>query len=286
MEPTNDQTNPQASPAPEAGNDLGPIVSMADAASLDAAINNLSSDSAGVQQVGNPATLATPPAPAPAEIGETVSVGVQTVETPMAQPMTGASNALGGESMGAVASESLVATPTIGVDAFAANPVLQPSAATVGATETAMAGAGQDLGGANVGSQGGFVGQATPLVFQPTTTGLVNEMDPIAMPEPAPAPDPIEEELKAPFKAADPVPGSIGSAVSVPANGGATQSPQNVAFNDPAGMASNNQPKKKGFSLSLGGKQNKNSLIIIGVVGGIVVIILVVVLIMMLGGNI
>ena len=77
-------------------------------------------------------------------------------------------------------------------------------------------------------------------------TGL-NVTDPIMMPEKPEAPDPIEEELKAPMKAAGPVPGSIGSAVSGPTDGGAAPAPAenpfandgikptpSVSFNDPA----------------------------------------------------
>ena len=82
-------------------------------------------------------------------------------------------------------------------------------------------------------------------VFQPGNLNGVAATDPIMMPEPAPAPDPIEEELKAPMKAAGPVPGSIGSAVSgpeaaepMPVNDSAfvapAGSPQSVSFTDPA----------------------------------------------------
>ena len=62
------------------------------------------------------------------------------------------------------------------------------------------------------------------------TQPLVSATDPITMPAPPKAPNPIEEELKAPFKPADPVPGSIGSAISVPEgvfspNGGSSHTP-------------------------------------------------------------
>lgn len=140
-------------------------------------------------------------------------------------------------------------------------------------------------------------GPATPAapvapVFQP---GGVNPMlgatDPITMPNPPKAPDPIEEELKAPMKAAGPVPGSIGSAISMPseqpaAPEAAAQMGQvpNVAFNDPA--AAQGQPmqaapvkaaKKNPFS-----KLDKKSLIMLCAIAGIVVIALVVVLISMM----
>lgn len=83
-------------------------------------------------------------------------------------------------------------------------------------------------------------------VFQPSGRGI-SATDPIMMPEPAKAPDPVEEELNAPMKAAAPVPGSIGSAVSGPEgkaagtdamddifNASPVEQPRNVSFNDPA----------------------------------------------------
>ena len=100
-------------------------------------------------------------------------------------------------------------------------------------------------------------------IIQPGGQGLA-ATDPIMRPEPAPAPDPVEEELKAPMKAAEPVPGSIGSAVSGPAGTSAEASVEqafpentsgqvpNVAFNDPAtqpqpsaGAETGTKPAKK-----------------------------------------
>ena len=124
--------------------------------------------------------------------------------------------------------------------------------------------------------------------------------DPIMKPEPAKAPDPIEEELKAPMKAAGPVPGSIGSAVSGPAseNGGMDvpmggnpfdnmpkERTQNVPFNDPA-MEPNSA--QGGVIGSGSGKkpQNKKVLIALVAVAAVIVVALVVVLVMQLtGGN-
>ena len=60
---------------------------------------------------------------------------------------------------------------------------------------------------------------------QPLATPTMAATEAIMRPEPAPKPDPIEEELKAPLKAAEPVPGSIGSAVSVPAPEGTEELP-------------------------------------------------------------
>lgn len=126
-------------------------------------------------------------------------------------------------------------------------------------------------------------------VFRPTGGGLVAATDPITMPNPPKAPDPIEEELKAPFKAADPVPGSIGSAISVPSGDTATAQGDNVAMNgasapqtpsvsftDPAAEPTpvNNKPAKK--------KTSRSTLILLSVVAAMVVIALVAVLVVQL----
>ncbi len=127
-------------------------------------------------------------------------------------------------------------------------------------------------------------------VFQPGNHGI-SATDPIMMPEPAKAVDPIEEELKAPMKAAAPAPGSIGSAVSGPKNGstdtGAASdlfntSPsdhtRNVSFNDPATQPDNPQGSK-----TPKGKTNKTTLIALTVVFVIIAIVLVVVLLGQMG---
>lgn len=112
--------------------------------------------------------------------------------------------------------------------------------------------------------------------------------DPIMRPEPAKAPDPVEEELKAPMKAADPVPGSIGSAVSGPDNGGVDTNPMgfpennsqtpSVPFNDPAmqpdSAIPSAQPTKK--------KANRKTLIILIAVAAVIVVILAIILIVQL----
>ena len=67
------------------------------------------------------------------------------------------------------------------------------------------------------------VPEIDPSLIEQDTIGMsssnvmVGATDPITMPNPPKAPDPIEEELKAPMTAAAPVPGSIGSAISMPA---------------------------------------------------------------------
>lgn len=123
----------------------------------------------------------------------------------------------------------------------------------------------------------GVVNPAMSSMFVPGNGGLVGATDPITMPTPPKAPDPVEEELKAPFKAAEPVPGSIGSAVSVPA--GMTpepgKSPNNVSFNDPAMMSSSMPtaaPAKK--------QTSKTTLIALAVVAGLIVIALAIYLVM------
>lgn len=134
---------------------------------------------------------------------------------------------------------------------------------------------------------------AVPPVYQ----GGIAATDPITMPTPPPAPDPVEQELKAPFTAAAPVPGSIGSAVSVPASEGMPtdeaimntmgEMPRtpSVAFNDPAltnetpMVNSSNaaaKPAKK--------KMSKTTLILLTVVLLMVVVALAAVLFLQLNG--
>ncbi len=110
--------------------------------------------------------------------------------------------------------------------------------------------------------------------------GQMSATEAIMQPAPPPAPDPIEEELKAPLKPAAPVPGSIGSAVSVPADAnpadiaGDSKSTPSVAFNDPAAMPEANAaqgglPKKK---------MEKKTLIAIAIIAGMLVVALAVIL--------
>lgn len=131
-------------------------------------------------------------------------------------------------------------------------------------------------------------------VVQPSGIGVT---DPIMMPEQPEAPDPVEEELKAPMKAAGPVPGSIGSAVSGPASAsdatvepadnpfasGAANSTPSVPFNDPATQPENGaQPDASAKAK----KTNKTTLIALIIVAAMVVIALAAVLIFsMIGGD-
>ena len=124
----------------------------------------------------------------------------------------------------------------------------------------------------------------TPVspVFQPGNP-MVGETDPITMPNPPKEPDPIEEELKAPMKAAGPVPGSIGSAISmlseqVPAGAASQMGPvPNVAFNDPA---TQQQPMPQGVPMKPAKKKmDKKTLIMLCALAGVVVVALAVVLV-------
>lgn len=104
---------------------------------------------------------------------------------------------------------------------------------------------------------------------------IINPTDPLAMPEMAPAPDPIEKELASPMKAADPVPGSIGSVIS-----GVESSTPSVSFTDPAMQPDANptseiaKPAKK--------KTSKTTLIALIIVAFMVIIALAAILVMQL----
>lgn len=127
----------------------------------------------------------------------------------------------------------------------------------------------------------GVINPAMNSMFVPGNGGLVGATDPITMPAPPKAPDPVEEELKAPFKAAGPVPGSIGSAVSVPADAAVTpepgRAPNSVAFNDPATMMNNPAP-----AMPAKKKVSKSTLIALAAVLGVAVIGLAIYLVMTL----
>ena len=114
---------------------------------------------------------------------------------------------------------------------------------------------------------------------------LVGATDPITMPAPPKAPDPVEEELKAPFKAAEPVPGSIGSAISVPEGAAPAGDPghtPSVSFTDPA---TNDEPKNTSAPAPVKKKTSKSTLIALVAVAGVIVVVLAVVLIMQLGSG-
>ncbi len=130
----------------------------------------------------------------------------------------------------------------------------------------------------------------TPVnpIITPAGAGKMNATEPILRPEPAPAPDPVKEELNAPMVAAAPAPGSIGSAVSgqasaEPTNGGFMNERRtpNVAFNDPATQpdpATQNPAPAKAPAK----KSSKPVLITLVVVALAIVAVLVVMLVMQL----
>lgn len=126
---------------------------------------------------------------------------------------------------------------------------------------------------------------AIPGDYSSANSPLLGATDPITMPDRPKAPDPVEMELNAPFKAAAPVPGSIGSAISMP--GDPNQVP-NVAFNDPAMMAPNASmmPKKRTWSSRLGmdggKKMDKKTMIILGAIVAVIVVAIVAVVIIAL----
>ena len=121
--------------------------------------------------------------------------------------------------------------------------------------------------------------------------GVLDETTAISVPEGPKPVDPVEEELKAPLKAAAPAPGSIGSAVSGPADANA---PTGVPFNDPAQagaenpMTANTAPQAKKNSildkLMAKTKMSKKSLILLAVVAGLIIVLLIGVLVMVATG--
>lgn len=130
-----------------------------------------------------------------------------------------------------------------------------------------------------------------------TKENLVSATDPITMPAPPKAPDPIEEELKAPLKAAEPVPGSIGSAISVPKPeapeeeaqaaedilpAGQPSETRSVSFNDPATVEEPTKATTEPKLTKPKAKNSKTTLIILTIVAIMVVIALSVVLVLQL----
>lgn len=121
------------------------------------------------------------------------------------------------------------------------------------------------------------------------TANVFDETTAIAVPEGPKPPDPVEEELKAPLKPVGPVPGSIGSAVSMPPTDGgqaaANGAPMDGTNNQ---MATANTPsaKKPSFldKMTTKTKMSKSTLILLSVVAGLVVVSLVVILVLAITG--
>ena len=136
---------------------------------------------------------------------------------------------------------------------------------------------------------GGIVNPAS--MATPGYMGGIGATDPITMPTPPKAPDPVEEELKAPLKAAEPVPGSIGSAISMPVQGTATNQPVDTSMfqksnttNAALGGKTTGQAMIVQAPNPAGGKPakkktSKTTYILLGVVGIMVVIALIAVLV-------
>lgn len=121
---------------------------------------------------------------------------------------------------------------------------------------------------------------------QPLSNINISATDPITQPEPAPAPDPVEEALKAPFQAAGPVPGSIGSAVSMPSDSDSQSAPaQSVPFNDPAAAPSLEQATQSVSSKPAKKKTSRGALIALCIIAIILIAGLGVVLYMSMTGN-
>lgn len=238
--------------------------------------------SAAPETMTNPVINPTPVEPAPVvpvEVAPTAPVvSVETAAPTVAAPVA------------PMAAENPVINPVIN-PASAATPGVAPMAGGFNATTADGASIFDNTATNPVG------GAAGNPVFDPTA--------PLMVPEPVAPPDPVEEELKAPMQAAGPVPGSIGSAISmlengvaegagIPPVGGAPQQTPNVSFSDPATeanaatnpMAANPAvpaKKKLNFSFDLK-KMDKKNLIMLCVVAGIVVVALVAVLIMLATG--
>lgn len=233
-----------------------------------------------MEPTNNPQPSTNPEAGAAPEVAADPSV----VAAPTVAPVEAAPTATPAEpvvaavpDLAAAASDLAAAAPDLAAPATpteAAAPVAAPTDPTAAA------------GGATVG-----VPSAPSLNGLPLT-------EPIMRPDLPPAPDPIKQELEAPMKAAGPVPGSIGSTISVsqdgtqldangqplPANSG-QGSVSNVAFNDPAKQADAGQPgaanpaakKSKAIKFDLK-NMNRATLVTLIVIAAMIVIGLVTVL--------
>ena len=116
--------------------------------------------------------------------------------------------------------------------------------------------------------------------------GVLDETTAISVPEGPKPVDPIEEELKAPLKAAAPAPGSIGSAVSGPADPNAPQDTAPFDPNNPMTANAAPQVKKDSFlnKMMAKTKMSKTTLILLAVVAGVIVLGLIGILIMVATG--
>ena len=161
-----------------------------------------------------------------------------------------------------------------------AMPILETGPAAALSFENAFEG-----GAAIAGQQSAHTVQTAFSQFTPNVR--IGATEPLTTPDPIPEPDPVEEALRAPIKPAAPVPGSIGSAVSVPVDiptedtNSGDESPfiQDVDPNTPFVQDATPVVAKKT-------KEEKSNLIltILIAISAIVLVVLAVILIMQLTG--
>lgn len=155
----------------------------------------------------NPGMPAIPSSPAPAPVVPTPSDMMPSIPAPV--------------------DNTVPPVPTTSsVPTFASNNPAANAAPVVPTTSSTPTSFGLDSSSYNAGTvasstNGSFDPSSVASFFTPETPSLANggmiaATEPITEPDPIPEPDPVELELNAPFQAAAPVPGSIGSAVSVP----------------------------------------------------------------------
>lgn len=220
----------------------------------------------------NPAPNEVPAAPAPAAPAAPVAPAPEAPAAP------------------APAAPVAPAAPTVNPDVVNAalnppvNPVVAPAASAAAPAAAPVAPATPTVPGAPATMSMNQMFQSQPAN---AAGGVFDETTAISVPEGPKPVDPVEEELKAPLKAAAPAPGSIGSAVSGPAD---TNAPQNNAPVDPNNpMTANVAPQvKKGSILNklmAKTKMNKTTLILLAAVAGLIVVGLVIVLVMVATGS-
>ena len=189
---------------------------------------------------------ATPAAPTPLMVTPPAAPAPE--PKPEVAPLMPGIDAAGVSDMMGAVEEDLAASAQV----EEANPAsLQPTDDFTGSMTSAEmfvsennAGQGFDAGGSGIGA--GIGANAEPKAAEPQFGGgMMGAIDPITMPDKPKAPDPVEEELKAPMVAAPPVPGSIGSAVSMPSDQGAKVA-TNQNLEEIFGAAPVTKKKKKG----------------------------------------
>ena len=230
------------------------------------------------------------PEPTPISGGTPVDLGASTI-----QPSPSAT----GFDAPAVAPTNPVVSPASPVSAPAEPAAAMPVESPAALMNQAMPSASESVPAMEpVGPATQAAGPVPPVIspaaaFQPNAVGIA-VTDPIMTAEQPKVVDPIEEELKAPMRAAGPVPGSIGSAVSVPAddmagsapvssaiyNGVSPNKDQNVSFSDPA---TNRAETTNGLAPEK--KKSKKTLVALIIIALLAVAALVVVLVMQLIGD-